>query len=145
MVYVALNPIRAKMAPTPETSDHTSIKKRIQSVQSREDQPRRLMPFVGSPREPIPQGLPFRFENYQELMDWTGKILREDKRGVIFSDLPPILERLDIDPKHWLFLATKFESHFKGLVGGAYALKRRLRLWATREPGMTACKTVFTT
>ena len=28
-VYVALNPIRAAMADTPETSDHTSIQLRI--------------------------------------------------------------------------------------------------------------------
>jgi hypothetical protein len=53
MAYVDLNPIRAKMQSTPETSKHTSIKKRINAVQNNQRQPETLMPFVGNPRQNI--------------------------------------------------------------------------------------------
>ncbi len=148
LAYVDLNPIRADMAKTPETSDYTSIQRRIQSVKSegREQQSlaEALFPFVGNPREPMPEGLPFHLNDYLELVDWTGRIIRDDKRGAIPATLPPILERLDIDPKQWLFMTTKFESRFKSLVGCAYKLKKAAeQLGYKRTPGLSACKSAF--
>ncbi len=145
MAYVDLNPVRAKMADTPETSDHTSIKSRLQELGGSGDQPERLMPFVGNPREPMPAGLPFRLQDYIELVDWSGRIIREGKRGAIAADLPPILDRLDIDPKHWLFLVTRFESQFKGLVGCAHRLKAAAKqLGYKRTPGLSSCRALLT-
>ena len=75
----------------------------------------------------MPEGLPFQFKDYLELVDRTGRIIREDKRGAIDSHLPPILDRLNIDPKHWLYLTKNFESRFKHIVGSAYSFKKFLR------------------
>jgi len=124
MAYVDLNPIRANMAKSPEESDFTSIKQRIHSALNGEDQPDTLLPFAGYPRKDIPHGLPFRLTDYLELVDWTGRVLREDKRGAIHHALPPILERLQIDPTHWMYLSKHFESKFKGMVGCAFKLKQ---------------------
>lgn len=118
LAYVDLNPVRAKIATTPETSEHTSIKKRIQSARDGE-QPSSLMTFVGNPREPMSQGLPFKLQDYIELLEWTGRIIRENKRGAIDADLPPILDRLDIGPKQWLRIATQFESRFARLAASS--------------------------
>jgi len=144
LAYVDLNPIRAGLAKTPETSAHTSIKERIaaatSSAQATSLQPSHLLPFVGDPGEPMPKGLPFRLADYLELVDWTGRVLREDKKGAIPADLPPILERLQIDPRYWLYMAQNFESRFKGFVGAAYTLKSACaKLGYRRTPNLAAC------
>lgn len=144
MAYVDLNPIRAGMADTPETSAHTSIRVRIAATQSASDpdasQPPHLMPFVGPLREPMPEGLPFRLADYLELVDWTGRAIRDDKRGMIPDGIPPILERLQIEPRYWLYMAKHFESRFKGIVGAAYKLKAACaKLGYRRTPNLAVC------
>ena len=73
-------------------------------------------------------------------MDWSGRGLRDDKRGRISATLPPILERLQLDPNHWRYLNLHFESRFKGLVGHAYRLKQVCQQQGMlRAPGLGAC------
>lgn len=150
MAYVDLNPIRAKMATTPEQSDHTSIKQRINQAERAhtpnhaQQQSKHLMPFAGNPRQEMPFGLPFKLTDYLELVDWTGRIIRDDKRGAIPHDTPAIINRLNIEPKHWFYCATQFESRFKGLVGNAHRLKQACeKLNLKRTPGLSACKLLF--
>jgi len=38
--------------------------------------------------------------------------VRDDKRGAIAEDLPPILERIGTTRAAWLQLAKDFETHF---------------------------------
>ena len=142
MAYVDLNPVRAKMAKTPEKSAHTSVKQRCQSASISVNpnhlhhQPKSLMPFTGNPRKGRPNGLPFRLTDYLALVDWTGRAIRDDKRGAIASSLPPLLERLNIEPKHWLYVTQHFESRCKGLVGTVYKVKQiASQLGYLRAPG----------
>jgi hypothetical protein len=39
-------------------------------------QPPNLLPFILNPRELMPDGLPFKFEDYLESVDWSGRIVR---------------------------------------------------------------------
>ena len=150
MAYVDLNPVRAAIAKTPEDSDHTSIKKRIKKAETAhqpnhyKQQPKFLYPFAGYLRQNMPEGLPFRLTDYLELVDWTGRAIREDKRGSIDQSLPPILNRLGMDTKHWFYLTQNFESPFKGLVGSAFKLKQVCdKLGYQRSPGIKHCETYF--
>lgn len=44
------------------------------------------------------------------LLDWTGRIIRDDKRGDIENTLPPILDRLEITADQWRMNTTQFEA-----------------------------------
>ncbi|OHU93751.1 transposase, partial [Pseudoalteromonas byunsanensis] len=121
MAYVDLNPIRAKMAKTPEESAHTSIKLRCEHVQAGK-QPKVLARFAGCPRKHMPKGLPFELKSYLELVELTGKCIRTDKRGYIEQHEAPILKRLNIQAQNWVKLTTQFEKVFYGAVGKAHNL-----------------------
>jgi len=93
MAYVDLNPIRARMAEAPEESDYTSVKRRIKAVlkarqANKANNQTGLLPFVVYPRKDIPDGLPFKLTDYLELVEWTGRIIREGKRGAIHPGKP---------------------------------------------------------
>ena len=122
MAYVDLNPIRAKMAKSPETSNHTCIKSRIETIKGHRKSTLSIEKFVGS--KPEETGLPFVLRDYLELVDWTGRIVREDKRGKINSSLPPILERLSLDLDAWLILTTQFERQFAQWVGSEHIVRQ---------------------
>jgi REP element-mobilizing transposase RayT len=130
MAYVDLNPVRAGIADRPETSSHTSIRERLQPEfdlqQAIDDQTEcgDLLDFQ-APLKPLlrfekrlvnkPQtGILFNFEEYLVLIDWTGRVIRSDKRGHIDNALPPILNRLQITPDQWRINTTQFEAIHPG-------------------------------
>ena len=122
MAYVDLNPVRAKIADTPEKSEFTSINKRINVVKNKQPALSCLESFVGIQEKEI--GIPFRLIDYLELVDWTGRIIREGKRGAIQHNLPPILKRLEIDFKAWAILTTEFETQFNHWVGSEHIVRQ---------------------
>ena len=65
----------------------------------------------------MPKGLPFELKSYLELVELTGRCIREDKRGYIESTHLPLLGRVNISPENWLKLTTQFTRVFRGAVG----------------------------
>jgi hypothetical protein len=178
LAYIDLNPIRARMAETPETSRFTSVYERIHALNAaagggthREGeappeppiqlQPQVAQSTVGSsvftaernyeainrqPRaawlspfelseatasQPQPSTrasnkgcLPMSFADYLNLLDWTGRQLRADKRGAIPQDLAPILERLQISDEGWLTMIGQFGRMFRRAAGRPQSMLR---------------------
>jgi hypothetical protein len=62
---------------------------------------------------------------YLQLLDWTGRQLRADKRGAIPAGLAPILERLQIGGEAgWLQLMGQFSRMFRRAAGRPQSLQR---------------------
>jgi REP element-mobilizing transposase RayT len=174
MVYVDLNPIRAGVAETPEESDFTSVQDRIVARQAREnlssissdnthtltqEQQERvdrekakaeadswLCPIDNEAPEG-PRGiLPVTPDQYLNLVDWTGRQIREDKKGAIPAHLAPILTRLDIETDRWLNTFQGYGSLFHRVVGKftnmTDSAKRAGKKW---WQGIRACRAAFST
>ena len=122
MAYVDLNPIRAGIAATMETSAHTSIKQRIERFDpSPGNAP--LTPLAG----PAASELPLSLSDYLTLVDLTGRISRPDKRGAIDLAATPILRRLGLDGGQWTNQAIDIETRYWRAVGAVDALLAKAR------------------
>ncbi len=119
MAYVDLNPVRAKMAKTPEKSEFTSIYKRLTEPDNN------LMPFAQQkrPLDDLDSQLPIEQTDYLNLLDWTGRVVRLDKRGAIPEDYPPILDRLGKTPKDWMKEMTPNPDFFEKAKGSIEAIQ----------------------
>jgi hypothetical protein len=144
---VDLNPIRAAIAQTPETSEYTGAKDRIDDLAEREDRTRPsthewersrrrrrsgwMSPIEireasdatgpcldSSGRRASEKGfLSVSMSRYLELLDWTGRQLSRDKVGSIPEHLAPILSRIGLDAHGWCDVVAKFGRIFKRAAG----------------------------
>ena len=110
MAYVDLNPIRAAMCQSPEESDYTSIQERINSGNSK---------LLGFSKDDIPYSL----TDYISLVDLTGRVIVDNKRGYIPNKLPDVLLRLNINPDSWMDELMSFKTKGRTAVGTVAQLK----------------------
>ncbi len=131
MMYVDLNPIRAGIADSLQQSDFTSIQERINELNSPNNdlipsnhvdnlhQPRHksLAQFDGAAHLGEQTGIAFHFADYLELIDWTGRAIRHDKKGFIDNQRPKLLNELSIASDAWLTSAKEFRRQYSGISG----------------------------
>lgn len=123
MAYVDLNPVRAHLSKTPEASEHTSLHRRSQTEQ-KSLLPHRLYPFVGNLNRDLPDGLPFQFNHYLDLVKLTAKVVRENKRGTLDLSLQPIVRRLGLSSQDWIERINALDGRGLSVIGEDAALNR---------------------
>jgi len=162
MTYVDLNPIRAGIAQTLETSEFTSIAQRIQKYnQSNSTSPPEqhsikprfkfetiaptditLANFIGGNQKL--QGIPFTLKDYLELADWTGRAIGDDKRGYISDTEPKLIHKLGINSDTWLETVGNFSNHFYTFIGPNKKLEticqKQNKKWLL---GINTCRRLF--
>jgi REP element-mobilizing transposase RayT len=157
MVYVDLNPVRAKIATSIEDSENTSGQDRLVAelgrkqvseydlrqqkgealtepqqallaeARRRAERARFLVSLSDSPLgTDSPLGR-FSESTYLELLDWTGRQVREGKRGVIPDHILPILESLDVNTERWVKTVEHYGSLFHRLVACAEEMAKAAR------------------
>jgi hypothetical protein len=134
-VYIDLNPVAAKIATTPETSDYTSIKQRVEHVEAQGktaeleaaeggsvagsraagglEEALWLCPIedrrgLDSTREGMIQGFPLG--SYVKLVDYTGRLFRQRKAS-ISTELAGVFERLGCSAQSWQARLEKLNGH----------------------------------
>ena len=128
---------------TLETSEFTSIAQRIQEYSQsnpscKSSQQHALKPqfketditqtnislakFIGGQQKL--HGIPYSLIDYFELADWTGRAIRDDKRGYIPKTEPKIIHKLGIDTDTWLETVGNFTDNFYTFIGPIEKLEK---------------------
>ena len=203
-MYVDLNPIRAAMATTPETSLFTSVYDRIEAQQGKkiessaapmqviskqeaaeilkESTPKKLearrraaknrkgpkvlrdawlapltldaksnlgpMPSSSGQRASDKGYLNMSFKDYLQLLEWTGRQGKLEKRGAIPNHLAPILQRLGLEPSMWCDLVWQFRRYFgrNGFAGAPNRMRDQARVnQKAYSPGQRLAELCFLT
>lgn len=127
MAYVDLNPIRTQIAKDLIQSDHTSVQQRLLAIAEGPAggvQQVPLMDFAGTRRDELPVAIPFNLQDYLDLVDWTGRAVRDGKRGAMDEGLPCLIETLGLAPQEWLPSVTELQARFELVIGAPERLRQ---------------------
>lgn len=116
MIYVDLNPIRAGIASDVEHSDYTSAKARWEGRDS-------LLAGLNNRQCSDANSLEISCAEYLEVVEWTGRIIRSDKRGYITSKMPTIVDRFCIDEHRWACEIKHYGKWYYRAVGSLATMK----------------------
>jgi REP element-mobilizing transposase RayT len=148
-VYIDLNPVAANIAETPETSDYTSIKQRVDHVDAQGktaelgaakrgsvagseaaaglEESLWLCPIedrrgLDSIREGMMQS--FSLGSYVKLVDYTGRLFRQGKASIA-AELAGIFQRLGCSPQSW---QNRMEKLRRSSLHGRFFAATRAKL-----------------
>ena len=79
-------------------------------------------PAPSCPASLPPDFLPITTEDYVDLIDWTARLTRSDKRGSVKMTEPPILRKPGLTERQWHLQMLGKETHYWRAIGTAQSL-----------------------
>ncbi len=119
MTYVDLNPVRAALCETIEDSTHTSARLRLEQVDPEPASGEVIQPIAGV-RGLCVVGM--TATEYLHVLDWTGRQVHPNKRGVLVGPPPSALRQTALDASTWPRQVLAVGSDFHRAVGAAESL-----------------------
>ena len=120
MAYVDLNPIRAGICERLADAVHSSAHQRLAQMEAAPEMPTKtLQPIAGLRGLSV---LGIRPADYLQLLDWTGRQVRSNKRGAISEPPPKALMRLACDDGQGNGAAVA-AGHRRGTHAGSRAMR----------------------
>ncbi len=71
-----------------------------------------IMPFNGCAHKTSDVVIPFEELDYFELVEMSGRAIRDDKKGFISDEMPSLIERFGIDSERWMHSIKRYGSMF---------------------------------
>lgn len=125
MAYVDLNPVRARITNKLETSNHTSIKKRIDKMQ-KTNQLSKLDACLEAVIGKISTNkLSISTKEYIQLVDWTGRSIIDPTKGSLPPNIPLIFERFNLQQSNWPNQIENYGSNYCHFVGTIENIRKK--------------------
>jgi len=148
MAYVDLNPVRAKIADRLENSNHTGIKKRIESVKKRNNfsesvhvQHAQIEAVSGQLKS---KALNIKQGEYIQLVEWAGQSIIYENKTSIPKEIVPILERLNLQQNNFLHQIKNMESNYHRAIGTMFKIREKANKLKVRcLHGISASKLLY--
>ncbi|MBI2799192.1 MAG: hypothetical protein HYX63_16485, partial [Gammaproteobacteria bacterium] len=67
---------------------------------------------------------PFNLQDYLELVDTSGRVVRAGKRGAIPAQVPRLLTVLGLAPDEWFKTVTQWQARFELFIGAPHRLRQ---------------------
>ena len=83
-----------------------------------------LLPFAGALRQDGKPVIPFNLQDYLDLVDTSGRVVRDGKRDALPEQAPKLLTVLGIEPAEWFKTVTQLQARFELFVGAPQRLRQ---------------------
>lgn len=116
MVYVDLNPFRAKAVKKPEYAKFTSLHKRSEAFK-KGCQPHFLTPFLPNRKKANIGNIDFSLDQYLKLVSETASSFDSTDASEWSKSLDPFLDKISVNPKEWLETTQNVENMYSIALG----------------------------